>query len=100
MALLRDGQPESGWTKTELAQVSGVGGKGGIDEQVEGFLRLGFLKADGDRFRVVEPHPELLTAIAGLLAALDDVPDVAASVSPEAADPSRSTALGREPRDD
>jgi hypothetical protein len=73
-ALLRDPQPEKGWTKTALERRGRVE-RGGLDGVLAGALQLGLVRRDGDRWRRTDPLPDIATPLAALLDHVQALPD-------------------------
>lgn len=80
--------PERAWSKADLAQACGVSPNGGIDDQIDGLVRVGLLAADGRQWRLSAPDSPLAERLSALLLALADLPDDdAARRSPSSAAP-------------
>jgi hypothetical protein len=73
-ALLAAG-PTSSWSKAALSREAGVSPHGGIDEHVEGFVRIGLLQARAGHYAISEPFPAFVASLADLLAELRGLPD-------------------------
>lgn len=72
-ALLAD--PDRHWSKQSLADAAGVHRKGGVDGHVLALRQLGLLKKRRDgSWDLIADH-ELIEPLAGLLDALENVPD-------------------------
>lgn len=70
--------PKSGWSRPELAGLAGVVANGGVDEHLEGLLRLGLIEADDATAGIwhpIRPHGALAKAVRGLLNALRETAD-------------------------
>jgi hypothetical protein len=76
--LLLSQGPQGPWGRTELAEFAGVVANGGVDEHLHGLARLGLIFHDGEvrrRWHAADPPVPLAEALAGVLAALQAVPD-------------------------
>jgi hypothetical protein len=70
--------PRGPWGRAELAGFAGVVANGGVDEHLQGMARLGLIFHDGQvrrRWHAADPPAPLAEALAGVLAALQAVPD-------------------------
>jgi hypothetical protein len=78
-ATLRGRQPPLGWTKSALAERSGVSPNGGIDEHVRGLAMLGVLvETDGRWASAQVPLAAALRRVLQLLDEFDERPTQAA----------------------
>jgi hypothetical protein len=68
-------QPARRWSKAGLARAAEVSPHGGIDEHVDGLLRIGLLVRDDAGYGIADPPPPYLPALVELLRELKDVPD-------------------------
>lgn len=69
------GEPDARWSKAALARAAGVSPHGGIDEHVDGFLRIGLLERRDGGFALADPAPPYLASLGALLASLGQLPD-------------------------
>lgn len=66
--------PRDSWTRRELAALAGVVANGGVDEHLDGLVRLRLLEPNGARlWRLAQPRPPLATALKKVLVALGPV---------------------------
>lgn len=68
-------QPGARWSKARLARAAGVSPHGGIDEHVEGLVRIGLLERRDGGYAVADPPPPYLDSLATLLAEVRRLPD-------------------------
>lgn len=73
-ALLSD-EPGTRWSKARLARAAGVSPHGGIDEHVDGFVRIGLLQRRDGGYALADPPPPYLASLGQLLAQLHELPD-------------------------
>ena len=73
-ALLRDGTTRA-WSKAELARAAGVSPKGGIDEHVAGFVRIGLVEPRDRGYGLVDPPPSFTSGLRQLLGQLKTLSD-------------------------
>jgi hypothetical protein len=63
------------WSKARLARAAGVSPHGGIDEQVDGFVRIGLLERRDGGYALAEPPPAYAATLVTLLRELERLPD-------------------------
>lgn len=68
-------EPGEAWSKARLARAAGVSPHGGIDEQVDGFVRIGLLERRDGGYALADPPPVYVATLAALLRELERVPD-------------------------
>jgi hypothetical protein len=73
-ALLRD-DPKRAWTKADLARAAGVSPKGGIDEHLAGFERIGLVVPRDRGYGLADPPPAFMPSLRQLLAQLAPLSD-------------------------
>jgi hypothetical protein len=94
--ILRSEPGDAGWTKSEIADQSGVSKHGGIDEHVDGLVALGLLCEHNGRYRPGDPTAALHARVLELIDELESVPEQRIS----ALLTERRSARGRDPRED
>ncbi|MDO8212387.1 hypothetical protein [Conexibacter sp. CPCC 206217] len=67
--------PGERWSKARLARAAGVSPHGGIDEHVEGFVRIGLLEQRDGGYFMKDPPPPYRDSLAALLTQLETLPD-------------------------
>jgi hypothetical protein len=72
-ALLRD--PDRSWSKADLARAADVSPKGGIDEHLAGFVRIGLVEPRDRGYRLADPPPPFMPSLRRLLGELTALPD-------------------------
>ena len=73
-ALLRD-DPHRAWSKADLARAAGVSPKGGIDEHVAGFVRIGLVEPRDRGYALADPPPPYVPSLKRLLVQMAALPD-------------------------
>lgn len=73
-ALLAAGSART-WSKADLARAADVSPHGGIDDHVQGFLRIGLVEIRDGGYALTDPPPEYVRSLAGLLSELQTLPD-------------------------
>lgn len=63
------------WSKARLARAAGVSPHGGIDEHVDGFVRIGLLERRDGGYALADPAPPYLESLQALLSELHRLPD-------------------------
>jgi len=72
---LLSAEPGARWSKARLARAAGVSPHGGIDEHVDGFVRIGLLERRDGGYALAEPAPAYLASLQTLVAQLRQLPD-------------------------
>ncbi|HST40087.1 MAG TPA: hypothetical protein VLK58_11285 [Conexibacter sp.] len=68
-------EPGEAWSKARLARAAGVSPHGGIDEQVDGFVRIGLIERRDGGYALADPPPAYAATLAALLRELERLPD-------------------------
>ncbi|MBB4662314.1 hypothetical protein [Conexibacter arvalis] len=72
---LLSAEPGAQWSKARLARAAGVSPHGGIDEHVDGFVRIGLLERRDGGYALAEPAPPYLASLEALVSQLHALPD-------------------------
>lgn len=72
---LLSAEPGARWSKARLARAAGVSPHGGIDEHVDGFLRIGLLERRDGGYALADPAPPYLASLMALVSQLAELPD-------------------------
>src|SRR3954451_17412044 len=69
------GDAKTRWSKAQLARAAGVSPHGGIDEQVNGLVRIGLLEPRDGGYRLADPPVGYLDSLSQLLTDLGQLRD-------------------------